>query len=99
VIVLQIGGGGHLLLFVMRSRETMFSPPWPAPPLFGAILGAQIFAVMICGFGWFVPAIPWTVIGLVWAYMLAWTLVLDGVKLIRPQDMSPTESTPPGNAP
>ncbi|CAA6676934.1 MULTISPECIES: plasma-membrane proton-efflux P-type ATPase [unclassified Lentimonas] len=81
VIFLQIVAGGHLLLFVMRSRSTLFTRPWPAKPLFIAIVGTQIIAVLICGFGWFVPAIPWTIIGLVWVYMLVWMLVLDVVKL------------------
>jgi len=80
-VFLQIVAGGHLLLFVMRSREMFFSRPWPAMPLFLAVLGTQIFAVLMCGFGWFVTALPWTIIGLVWLYMLAWMFVLDGVKL------------------
>jgi H+-transporting ATPase len=36
----------------------------------------------MCAFGWFVTAIPWTVIGLVWAYMFVWMFVLDEMKLI-----------------
>ena len=78
---LQIVAGGHLLLFVMRSRATVFSPPWPAMPMFVAIVGTQILAVLMCGFGWFVAELPWTVIGLVWIYMLIWMVVLDLVKL------------------
>ncbi len=81
IIFLQIVAGGHLLLFVMRSRGSMFKPPWCAMPLALAIIGTQIVAVLVCGFGWFVPAIPWTAIGLVWVYMLVWMLVLDVVKL------------------
>ena len=50
-------------------------------PLVLAILGTQIFAVLMCGFGWIVTALPWTIIGLVWVYMLAWMFVLDWVKL------------------
>jgi fatty acid desaturase len=46
-----------------------------------AVVGTQILAVLLCGFGWFVTALPWTVIVLVWLYMLAWMFVLDGVKL------------------
>jgi H+-transporting ATPase len=80
-VFMQIAAGGHLLLFVMRSRGNIFSPPWPAMPLFGAIVGTQIFAVLICGFGWFVTALPWTIIGLIWLYLLVWMLILDGVKL------------------
>ncbi len=81
VVFLQIVAGGHLLYFVMRSRETIFSPPWPSQPIFWAIVGTQIFAVLMCGFGWFVPAIPWIIIGLVWVYMLVWMIALDLAKL------------------
>ena len=81
-VFLQIVAGGHLLLFVMRSRGSMFRPPWPAMPLFLAIVGTQIFAVLMCGFGWFVTALPWTIIGLLWLYMLIWMVVLDLVKLV-----------------
>jgi H+-transporting ATPase len=80
-VFLQIVAGGHLLLFVMRSRASTFSRPWPAMPLVAAIVGTQIFAVLMCGFGWFVTALPWTIIGLIWLYMLVWMAILDGVKL------------------
>jgi H+-transporting ATPase len=80
-VYLQLVAGGHLLLFVVRAREFFFNRPWPARPLFLALVGTQIFAVLMCGFGWFVTALPWTVIGLVWIYMLVWMFVLDQVKL------------------
>ena len=80
-VFLQIVAGGHLLLFVMRSRGSFLSPPWPARPMFLAIVGTQIGAVLLCGFGWFVTALPWTVIALVWIYLLVWMFVLDWVKL------------------
>jgi H+-transporting ATPase len=95
VIFLQIVAGGHLLYFVMRSRETIFSPPWPAAPVFWAIVGTQIFAVLMVGFGWFVPAIPWTIIGLVWLYMLVWMVVLDLVKLALYRRLRHETSRPP----
>ena len=44
-------------------------------------IGTQVFAVVMCGFGWFVAPLPWPVIGLIWAYMLIWMVVLDLVKL------------------
>jgi len=80
-VFLQIVAGGHLLLFVMRARSSIFIPPWPAMPLVLAIVGTQAFAVLMCGFGWFVTAIPWTIIGLIWIYMLVWMLILDVIKL------------------
>jgi hypothetical protein len=79
VIFLQIVARGYLLLFVMCSRATIFSPPLPAMPLVLAIVGTQVLAVLICGSGWFVPAIPWSVIGLVWVCMLVWMVVLGVV--------------------
>jgi H+-transporting ATPase len=36
----------------------------------------------MCGFGWLVPKLPWTFIGVVWGYNLAWMLIQDIVKLI-----------------
>jgi H+-transporting ATPase len=58
-----------------------WKPPFPAPKLFWAIVGTQVFAVLMCAFGWGVPALPWILIGLVWAYNLVWMIVQDVVKL------------------
>ena len=80
-VFLQIVAGGHLLLFVMRSRASVFSRPWPAMPLVAAIVGTQVFAVLMCGFGWFVTALPWTIIGMIWIYLLVWMIILDVIKL------------------
>ncbi len=80
VVFLQLVAGGHLLLFVLRSRGAFYERPWPAKPLFLAIVGTQILTVLICGFGWFVSAIPWTIIAMVWLYMLVWMFALDFAK-------------------
>jgi H+-transporting ATPase len=93
-VFLQIVAGGHLLLFVMRSRGTLFSPPWPARPLFLAIVGTQVFAVLMCGFGWFVTALPWIIILMVWVYMLIWMVVLDLVKLAIYRRIAARDHTP-----
>ncbi|MFA0812527.1 plasma-membrane proton-efflux P-type ATPase [Microbulbifer epialgicus] len=80
IIFLQIVAGGHLLLFVVRSRAAFYTRPLPALKLFFAIVGTQILTVLMCGFGWLVPAIPWHIIGLVWLYMILWMFILDLVK-------------------
>ena len=82
VMFLQLVAGGHLLLFTTRTERWFFLPPFPAAPLLVAILLTQIVAVLMCGFGWLVPAIPWTLIGWVWAYNIAWMFALGGVRLI-----------------
>jgi H+-transporting ATPase len=82
VMFLQLVAGGHLLLFITRNERWFFLPPFPALPLFGAIVLTQILAVLMCGLGWLVPAIPWTLIGWVWLYNIAWMFVLGGVRLL-----------------
>jgi H+-transporting ATPase len=81
VMFLQLVAGGHLLLFNTRTERWFFLPPFPAPALFVAILLTQVAAVLMCAFGWLVPAIPWTLIGWVWAYNIAWMFVLGGVRI------------------
>jgi H+-transporting ATPase len=95
-LFLQLVAGGHLLLFVVRSRGRFFLPPLPAQPLVLAVLGTQLFAVLMCGFGWFVKAMPWTIIGLVWLYMIAWMFVLDEVKLAVYRKISHGQHSHPG---
>jgi H+-transporting ATPase len=81
MMFLQLVAGGHLMLFVTRSRGVFWKPPYPNPKLFFAIIATQIAAVLMCSQGWLVPSLPWGIIGYVWAYNLAWMVVQDVVKL------------------
>jgi H+-transporting ATPase len=81
VMFLQLVAGGHLLLFITRTDTWFFLPPHPARPLVVAIVLTQILAVLMCGFGWLVPSIPWSLIGWIWLYDLAWLVVLAAVRL------------------
>ena len=65
----------------MNPQHAFFKPPWPSKVLFTAIVSTQVLAVLMCGFGWLVPEIPWRLIGLVWIYLILWTFVLDAAKL------------------
>src|SRR5216110_488521 len=81
MMFLQIVAGGHLMLFVTRTRGAFWKPPYPNSKLFFAIVATQIAAVFMCSQGWLVPPLPWTIIGFVWAYNLVWMIVQDIVKL------------------
>lgn len=35
----------------------------------------------MCGFGILVPQLPWTLIGVMWVYVVAWTVLADLAKL------------------
>src|SRR5881398_627670 len=81
MMFLQLVAGGHLMLFVTRTRGVFWKPPYPSPKLFFAIVATQIAAVLMCSQGWLVPALRWGIIGFVWGYNLAWMIVQDVVKL------------------
>jgi H+-transporting ATPase len=72
---------GHLTLFVARTRKSFLSKPHPAPILLAAILGTQLLAALIVGFGWLVAPIPWKYVGFVWAYCLVWVFIEDWAKI------------------
>ena len=82
MMFLQLAVGGHLLLFVVRSRHSVFFPPYPSATLFLAIVATQIVAILICGFGILMPKLPWAAIAGVWIYCLVWMVVIDLIKLL-----------------
>jgi H+-transporting ATPase len=83
MMFLQLVAGGHLMLFLTRSVGPFWKSPFPDIRLFGAIVGTQLVAVLLCGFGvgTIIPALPWSIIGWVWVYNIAWMFGLDFVKL------------------
>ncbi len=81
MMFLQLVAGGHLMLFVTRTRGPFWKPPYPSPKLFFAIVATQIAAVFMCSQGWLVPSLPWRIIGFVWGYNLVWMIAQDIVKL------------------
>ena len=78
---LQLAVGGHLLLFVVRTKRLLFEPPYPSARLFWAIVATQIAALLICYTGLGVPAIPAAAIAGVWIYCLVWMIILDVFKI------------------
>jgi H+-transporting ATPase len=80
-IYLKLAVAGHLTLFVARTKRPFLSKPRPAAVLVGAVLFTQLIAALIVGFGIFVVAIPWSYVGLVWAYCLIWVFIEDWAKL------------------
>jgi len=92
MMFLQLVAGGHLMLFVTRTRGVFWKPPYPSSKLFFAIIATQIVAVLMCSQGWLVPSLPWGIIGFVWAYNLAWMVVQDVVKLALHGILDPSRS-------
>jgi len=92
MMFLQLVAGGHLMLFVTRTRGALWKPPYPSSKLFLAIVATQIAAVFMCSQGWFVPSLPWRMIGFVWGYNVVWMIVQDIVKLGIYRILDPSRS-------
>jgi len=80
-IYLKLAVAGHLTLLVVRTKEPFWKRPYPAGVLLWAVLGTQLTAVLIVGLGIIVEPIPWSYVGLVWGYCIAWMFIEDLAKL------------------
>lgn len=81
VMFLQLVNGGHLMILVTRARRWFLLPPHPSPPLLIAILGTQLVALLMSGFGWIVPPISWPMAGIVLGYNVVWAFALSGIRV------------------
>ena len=80
-IYLKLAVAGHLTLFVVRTKKRFYQEPRPSPVLFAAIVGTQLAAAAIVGFGFLVEAIPWSYVAVIWVYCLIWMFIEDTAKL------------------
>jgi H+-transporting ATPase len=81
LLFLRLAAGGHLLLFVTRTKKAFWQKPFPSWQLLLAIVSTQVVAVAMCGFGWLVPPLSWDQIGYVWGYVIVWMFIQDYFKL------------------
>jgi H+-transporting ATPase len=81
LLFLRLAAGGHLLLFVTRTKNWCWQSPHPSWKLFTAIVVTQIVAVLMCAFGWLVPPISWRLIGYTWGYIIIWMIIQDIFKM------------------
>lgn len=81
LVYLNLSVGGHLTLFVARTRWHFWSirPAWI---LLIAVVGTQIAATLIAVYGLFMTPLGWGYAGIVWGYCLGLFLVQDRVKLL-----------------
>ncbi|MEV0948323.1 plasma-membrane proton-efflux P-type ATPase [Rhodococcus sp. NPDC049939] len=81
LIYLKLSVSGHLTVFVTRTRGPFWSRPAPARVLLAAVVGTQVIATLIAGFGLLMAPLGWGWVAVVWGYALLWFLVEDRVKL------------------
>jgi H+-transporting ATPase len=80
LMYLKLSVAGHLTVFVARTRGRMWSyrPAWI---LLIAVVGTQILATLIAGFGVLMEPLGWHLIAAAWGYALIWVLLLDQAKI------------------
>ncbi|MEJ2634122.1 MAG: plasma-membrane proton-efflux P-type ATPase [Calditrichia bacterium] len=81
LIYLKLAVAGHMTLFVVRSRKSFVTSPYPATILLVAIFATQGVAAMIVGFGFLMAKIPWSYVGFIWGYCIVWAFIEDWAKL------------------
>ena len=82
MLFLQLVIGGHLLLFITRHKSWFWKKPYPSFKLLAAIIGTQLFAIVICKFGIFVDKLSWSEIGWVWLYCIIWMFILNVIRRV-----------------
>ncbi len=81
MVYLNLSVGGHLTVFVARTRGPFWSIP-PARILLVAVIGTQLVAILITVYGVFMTPIGWELAGIVLLYTLIMFLFQDRVKLL-----------------
>jgi H+-transporting ATPase len=81
MMYLTLSVAGHLTIFQARTRGPFWSVR-PARVLLLAVLGTQVLATLIAGFGLFMTPLGWRYAALVWVYALVWFVATDQVKLL-----------------
>jgi H+-transporting ATPase len=79
-IYLKLSVAGHTVLLVARTKDHFWKVR-PAKILLFAVIGTQLTATLLTVYGILLPAMGWTLAGIVWGYALAMFLVTDFLKV------------------
>jgi H+-transporting ATPase len=98
LMYLKLSVAGHLTIFLTRTRGPFWSIR-TARILWAAVLGTQAIATLIAVYGLFMTPLGWRWAGFVWAYVVAWFLIHDRVKLLAYRIFDPTKAPLPARKP
>jgi H+-transporting ATPase len=90
LVYLKMSVGGHLKIFVTRTRGPFWSIA-PAPILMVAVFGTQVVATLIAVYGFLMPPIGWGWALLVWAYSIPFVLLNDRIKMLAYRIFDPVK--------
>ena len=92
LMYLKLSVGGHLKIFITRTRGPFWSIR-PARILLVAVFGTQVVATLIAVYGLFMPPIGWGWALMVWGYSLPFFLINDRVKLLAYRIFDPVKAS------
>lgn len=92
LIYLQLSIGGHLTIFITRTRRFFFSHA-PSPILIIAVFGTQILATFLGVYGIFMPSVGWKLALSIWVYCICWFFIMDLWKVLLYAAADMTKST------
>jgi H+-transporting ATPase len=72
---------GHLTIFLTRTEDWFWRPPFPSGILFWVNLLTAILGTLIAVYGFLITPIGWHNAAYIWAYSLIWFLLNDMVKM------------------
>ncbi len=81
MMYLMLSVAGSLTIFLTRTR----GPFWSIKPkriLLFAVLGAEMVATILSGFGILMTPLGWGLVAFVWGYALIWFVITDRIKLL-----------------
>jgi H+-transporting ATPase len=81
MLFLKLIVAGHSTLYVTRTEGWFWQRPYPAPLLFGATFGTEIFGTLIAVYGFLITPIGWKYALYMWAYALIWFVFDNTIKI------------------
>ena len=88
LMYLMLSVGGHLTIFLTRTRRQFWSIR-PARILLIAVLGTQAIATFVAVYGLFMAPLGWGWAAAVWVYALVWFLISDRIKILAYRILDP----------
>lgn len=79
---LKLTVSGHMLIYVAHTAKRWYRF-LPSRPVIVATFSTQVIATILALFGFFMTAVPWTFVVLVWVWAFIWMQVSELMKIIR----------------
>jgi len=81
MIFLKLVVAGHATIFLTRTNDWFWKPPYPAHILLHASFWSAVAGTLVVVYGFMVTPIGWEYALWIWAYAIGWLVLNDFIKL------------------